>query len=536
VSTQRQPSASFYAVDVAQFQDSNGDGIGDLPGVIQRLDYIADLGFSWVWVLPFFPSPRRDNGYDITDYYRVDENFGTLDDFRNLVTQAHDRGLHVIIDLVAHHTSDQHPWFQAARMDPNSPFRDYYVWSPIELTENQPEPIFPGPETSVWTWDATAGEYFFHRFYRFQPDLNFANPRVQDEMIDVARYWMGFGIDGFRIDAANHLFEEKGIPGTAVADPCTFMQRLRAVAEDANPDAVLVAEADVDAEAIAQLACDSNGGTMFLNFLLNNRLFLGLARGKATAVAEGIRSVTALPSGCQWVNFLRNLDEIDLERLKVGERMEVFERFAPDADMRIYGRGIRRRLAPTLDGDQSRIRMLFSLLFSLPDPPLVVYGDEIGMGDDLTLPERKSVHLPMQWSSGHLGGFSTADVEKVDPAPVAGGDFGYEKVNVAKQLVDRSSLQGLVRELLKCRSDASAVWPGDMTFDTCADGRVLRSTYSGQGCSLVTLHNFSNRVAAGTQHGLPGEIHSGIRDEDTSIGADGSVTLGAYGFCWLFRP
>ena len=526
-------ATSFYAVDISKFQDSNGDGIGDLPGVIQRLDYLAELGVSHVWVLPFFPSSGRDNGYDIIDYYQVDPTYGTLDDFRTLLREAHRRNLRIIIDLVAHHTSDQHPWFQAARADRSSPYRDYYVWSPVKPTENQPKSIFPGPEKDVWTWDEVAGEYFFHRFYHFQPDLNFANPHVQDEFIAVARYWMNIGVDGFRIDAANHLFEEKGIPGTAIDDPCVFIRRLRSVVDELNPEAVLVAEADVTADAIAELACAGDGMDLFLNFLLNNQLFLGLTRELATPVADGLRELPQMPDGSQWLNFLRNLDEIDLERLEDDERAEVFERFAPDEDMRIYGRGIRRRLAPLLDGEKRRARMLFSLLFALPGAPLVVYGDEIGLGDDLRLPERMSVHLPMQWSDDYLGGFTSANEATTGVAPIADGAYGYKKVNVAAQLKDPESLLNLVAQLHRCRSAMSNIWMRPITFETLADGRVLRVAYDGEEGSLETFHNFSKRREIGIQPGLSEEFEPVMADSGSTIEKDGLLTLGPYGFCWL---
>jgi maltose alpha-D-glucosyltransferase/alpha-amylase len=526
-------SATFYAVDISKFQDSNGDGIGDLPGLIQRLDYIADLGFSWIWVLPFFPSPRRDNGYDITDYRGVSRVFGTLADFRRLIDEAHRRGLHVIIDLVAHHTSDQHPWFRAARADASSPYRDYYVWSPTEPTENQPEPIFPGPEKSVWTWDSVAGEYFFHRFYHYQPDLNFANPRVQDEFIEIARYWMEQGIDGFRIDAANHLFEEKGLPGTAVADPCSFMDRLRDVVFGRKPDAVLAAEADVEADAIGQLACDGGGTMLFFNFLLNNQLYLGLTRESAQPVADALEKLPALPGGGGWLNFLRNLDEVDLERLSNDERAEVFARFAPDEDMRIYGRGIRRRLGPMLDGNQRPLRMLFSLLFSLPGPPLVVYGEEIGMGDDLSLPERMSVHLPMQWSGGPFGGFTSADTQDFEVRPLAGGEYGYMNVNVAQQRYDPTSLLVFLRGLLQCRDEFAELWESAATYESCAGGRVLRSSYRRADQSLVAVHNFSSQTIENVDTGPNARLRIVLRDEETVISGDGSLRLGPYGYCWL---
>lgn len=525
--------ATFYAVDLAHFQDSNGDGIGDLDGSIARLDYLADLGFTAVWLLPFYPSSGGDNGYDITDYRNVDERFGTFESVRKFVDGAHRRGIRVIFDLVAHHTSDQHPWFLAARESADSPYRDYYVWSSTKPVENQPVSIFPGVEEDVWEWDERAQAYYFHRFYRFQPDLNFANPAVQNEMLEVARFWMDFGIDGFRLDAANHLFEQKGIPGTEIDDPCDFLGRLLSVIRERNPEGIVVAEADVEPEEFVQFTCDGNGITLFSNFLMNNRLFLGITRESAIPFVEGFRETPGLPPPCEWLNFLRNLDEIDLERLSDEEREDVFERLAPEERMRVYGRGIRRRLAPLLDGRQRRLRMLFSLLFSHPGVPLVVYGDEIGMGDNLDLSERLSVHLPMQWTAEPRGGFTSPDAPEMPIAPVADGPFGYRTVNVAAQLDDPDSLLAFIRRLNQCRAEHPSIHSDTMRIDTCRDGRVMRTEYPADHDALLVFHNFSDRV----EHRLLSDLPEGARlilhGHATAIESDRSLTLGPYGYCWL---
>jgi maltose alpha-D-glucosyltransferase/alpha-amylase len=529
-------TASVYAVDLSRFQDSNGDGIGDLQGVISRLDYLADLGFTALWILPFHPSPMRDNGYDVADYMSVSDRFGDLADIRDLVTEAHRRGMRVVFDLVVHHTSDQHPWFQSARSRPDSPYRDYYIWSETKPTENQPEPIFPGVETSVWEWDSSAEAYFFHLFYRFQPDLNFANPRVQQEILDIASFWMEFGIDGFRLDAANHLFEEKGLPGTSCDRPCEFLARLLQIVRAKNPEAVLIAEADIEGAGFDDLACDGVGITIFVNFLLNNYLYLALARESAQPLLDGLNVLPELPPSCGWLNFLRNLDEIDLERLNEAERDEVFAVFAPDKNMQIYDRGIRRRIAPMLDGQQLRLRMAMSLLFAHSGTPMLVYGDEIGMGDNLSLPERVAVHLPMQWSSEEHGGFTTAPLRDIEIAPVADGEFGYRKVNVAQQEQDPESLLSHVRNLQRCRAAHPILSKMAEHNDTLCEGKVLRSVRHHDGAQFMVLHNFSRHTQHRVLESLPPATQLLVCDETTALETDQTLTVGPYGYCWLTLP
>jgi maltose alpha-D-glucosyltransferase/alpha-amylase len=526
--------AVVYAVDISYFQDSNGDGVGDIPGLIQQLDYLQDLGVDCLWLLPFYPSSHRDNGYDITEYKNVSAELGSLDDFRLLVAEAHRRSIRILIDLVVHHTSTGHPWFQAARTGKDSPYRDYYVWSPAVPEGEQPESIFPGVEPSVWEFDEVAGEFFFHLFYRTQPNLNVANKRVQDEIVEIAGFWMSFGVDGFRIDAANHLFEQKGIPGTEIDDPCPFLTRLHKTITRHNPDAVVLAEADVEPANVLRYTCEGKGIQLFLNFFANNYIALALARQQATVLAGALATLPEIPGACAWVNFLRNLDEMDLERLDDSEREEVYRQLGPEERMQVYGRGIRRRLAPMLGGDTRRLKMAFSMLLALPGSPMIAYGDEIGMGDDLSLPERESVRLPMQWSAGNNGGFSAATGFGQIAAPMERGTFGFREINVEAQDADEQSLLSFVRQAIGLRKQLPHFGEGTSAISALADGAVLACTYEHESGRLVTLHNLSP-----SQQHVTLERHTRqnarvlIANGSSAPGDDGTLDLDPYGYCWL---
>ncbi len=484
--------AVFYAVDVATFQDSNGDGIGDFQGLIRRLPYLADLGISCLWLLPFYPSPGRDNGYDVADYYGVNPDLGTLDEFIECVREAESRGIRVILDLVIDHTSDRHPWFQAARRDPRSRYRRYYTWAD---SPSPPEPgkgpIFPDEEPNVWSFDRVAGQYFYHRFYRFEPDLNAFNPEVRDELLRIMDFWLSFGIAGFRIDAASHLIEPPG-PHHAAGESHEILKELRRYADLRNPGTALLGETDVEPDQLATYFGKGDELHMLYNFFLDNYLFLALAEERAEPLARVLQRLPAIPEHCQWVNFLRNLDELDLERLRDTEREAVYRVFAPDEDMRIFGRGIRRRLAGMLT-DRRQREMAFSLLFTLPGAPLLVYGDEIGMGEDLSLPGRSAVRTAMQWSPTANGGFSSAPREALRRPVLSGGAFGYERVNVADQSEDPRSFLHFVQRLTAARKQQSAWGTGAYQTVDVHDAGVFAHQCEGKGggIRLVALHNLT---------------------------------------------
>ncbi|MFB6130169.1 MAG: alpha-amylase family protein [Salinigranum sp.] len=482
----------IYALDVERFNDSDADGVGDFAGLTERLDYLTNLGVDCLWLLPFYPTPNRDNGYDVMDYYGVDDRLGTLGDFAQFMEEAESRGIRVLVDLVVNHTSDQHPWFQRAREDPDSKYRDYYVWTddPDEATV-EAETIFPGQEESVWTYDEVAEAYYFHRFYSFEPGLNLSNPDVRQEIRKIMGFWLRLGVDGFRLDAAAHLIEPKGFETTQPDDPHGVLKHLRSFVTKRKGDAALLGEVDLGPDREGEFFGDGDELNMLYNFLLDNYLFLAFARESAEAVVEGIRLLPSVPAGGQWVNFLRNLDELDLERLTQSERDDVFEAFAPDEDMRIFGRGIRRRLAPMLDGDERRIEMAYSLLFSLPGTPMIVYGDEIGMGEDLSLEGRTAVRTPMQWADEPNGGFSEAPGEDLVDPVIDEGPFGYEKVNVVDERFDPDSLFNWMQRLVHVRKQLPAMGWGRFELLTSATPGVLVHRCTWEGDALVAIHNLT---------------------------------------------
>jgi maltose alpha-D-glucosyltransferase / alpha-amylase len=427
-------NALVYSLDVETFLDANGDGCGDFEGLSRRLDYLDGLGVDVIWLAPFQPSPNRDNGYDVADHYGVDPRLGTLGDFVEFVHEAESRGIRVLIDLVVNHTSDQHPWFKEARSSPDSRYRDWYVWSKKRPPSWRSGMVFPGVQPSTWSYDREAREYYFHRFYDFQPDLNMDNPAVREEVRRVLGFWLSTGVAGFRVDAVPFVLEEpprgRGTPKVHF----DYLHEFRELLQWRVGDAVLLGEANVPPQDAQRYFAGGDGLHMMFDFWVNQRLFYALASGDARPLAEALRQTAKIPALAQWAQFLRNHDELDLGRLDPEQRELVFERFAPQKRMRLYDRGIRRRLAPMLGGDRRRLELAYSLLFSLPGTPVLQYGEELGMGDDLRLKERAAVRTPMQWSAGANGGFSTAE-RPVRPV-VSGGLYGFETVNVERQRRD----------------------------------------------------------------------------------------------------
>jgi maltose alpha-D-glucosyltransferase / alpha-amylase len=482
-------NAVIYGVDVKTFQDSNGDGIGDFNGLCERLDYLAELGISCLWLLPIMRSPWRDNGYDIADYFDVDRRLGTLGDLVELLRTARERGIRVITDLVVNHTSDEHPWFQAARSSRDNPYRDYYVWR----DEPEPQPkgiVFPGEETSNWELDQTTGQYYLHRFYKFQPDLNIENPRVRAELQKIMGFWLELGFSGFRVDAAPFLIETDGIPGKSPKDPHAPLRHMREFLSRRRGDAILLGEANVAADQLTSYFGQyGNELHMLLNFILNQALYLSLARQDARPLAAHLRELPNTPLPCQYANFTRSADELSLDRLSAEERAEVFAAFAPEERMRLYGRGIRRRLPSMLGGDERRLELAYSLMFSLPDTPLLLYGEEIGMGEDLEVPSRASVRTAMQWSHEPNGGFSTA--ERIHPPIVADGPFGYQRVNVHDQRRDPDSLLRRVGALIRTRRECPELGFGAWRLLETDQPSALAHQADWAGSSVAALHNLA---------------------------------------------
>jgi maltose alpha-D-glucosyltransferase/alpha-amylase len=531
-------NAIFYALDVSTFLDSNGDGWGDFKGLIARLDYLADLGVTCLWVLPFYPSPFRDNGYDVSDHYGVEPRLGTPGEFVEFLREARDRGLRVIVDLVANHTSDRHPWFQSARSGPDSIYRDYYIWSKEPVDTGRKPVVFSDDDASVWEWDEEAGAYYYHTFYPYQPDLNIGNPEVRAEIRQIVGFWLQLGVSGFRVDAAPHLIEEKGRSGPD--DPHRFLRELRRFASVRRGDAALLAETDVEPQQLASFFGSGAGDEMNLlfDFVLDNQLFLALARGEAEPLRTALQLLPPRPETGQWANFVRNLDELDLERLSGPQRREVYREFAPEPGMRVYGRGIRRRLAPMLGGDQRRIEMALSLLLTLPGSPVLVYGDEIGMGDDLSLPERWAVRTPMQWSAEPGAGFSTAEPGSLVHPVISEGPFSYQRVNVEAQLRDPSSLlHWTIRAIRTRRKNPGFGWCEYRLVET-GHPAVLAHRCDWEGSVVVAVHNLSGRRAEAELELEPGEAEQlveilGDGRSPEPEGRGRSLALAPYGYRWM---
>ena len=496
-------NAVIYSVDVEKFLDSDSDGIGDFNGMIDRLDYLSGLGVDCVWLLPFYETPNRDNGYDVSDYYSVDPRLGDLGDFVEFMREADARGIRVMLDLVVNHTSSDHRWFQEARKSRDSKFRDFYVWAD-EPEEGKVEQIVfqHGEVPNPWDYDETAGQYYLHRFYEHQPDLNTADEIVRDEILKVMGFWLELGASGFRVDAAPYI--GKKAAEAYDGDEHGFLKEMSGLVRSRVGNGVLLAEADVDPADLAPYFGDDDGNEMqlLLNFSLTNYLFLALARRSAEPVKHALDLLPDPPKNGQWANFLRNHDELDLERLTDEQRAEVYDAFAPQEEMRIYGRGIRRRLAPMLGGDQRRLRSAYSLLFSLPGTPVIRYGDEIGMGEDLSLTERESVRTVMQWSGEPHGGFSRAEnaQELIAPA-VSGGEFGYETVNVTDQRRDPESLLNWTERLIQVRKEASEIGVGSWEVIAGGDDRVLAMRYEYGDRVLICVHNLSGEEVAAKLEG-----------------------------------
>jgi len=488
--------AVLYELDVKTYQDGNGDGIGDFEGLTQRLPYLAGLGVTCLWLQPFYPSPNKDDGYDVADYYAVDPRLGTLGDFAEFVRQARERGMRVIADLVVNHTSDQHPWFQSARRAADSPHRDYYIWSEDRPGDTKAGVIFPPEQQSVWTYDEVARAWYYHQFYDHQPDLNIGNPAVRGEIHKIIGFWLELGLSGFRLDAAPFLCGKPTAAATRCPDLFENLAEFRQSLSWRRGDAIFLAEANVPVEQVLDYFGPGPQVHMLFSFLLNQHLFLALARRKAEPLVRIMKKLPGHPASGQWANFLRNHDELDLGALAEDEREEVYAAFAPQQNMRAYGRGIRRRLAPMLSGDLRRLRLAHSLHFSLAGTPMLRYGEEIGMGDDLSLPGRTSVRTPMQWSHEENGGFSAAPREKLIRPVISGGDYGYERVNVADQQRDPDSLLNWMKRLMRVRKECPEIGRGAANVQEADEPSVIMCRCEWKDRAVLMMHNLADKPVA----------------------------------------
>ncbi|MFC5998533.1 maltose alpha-D-glucosyltransferase [Quadrisphaera sp. GCM10027208] len=540
--------AVFYEVLVRGFADSNGSGSGDFTGLIGKLDYLQWLGVDCLWLPPFYASPLRDGGYDISDYCAVLPEFGTLPDFTELVSQAHARGLRVITDLVMNHTSDQHPWFQASRSDPDGPYGDFYVWSDTDQRYSDARIIFVDTETSNWTFDPVRRQYYWHRFFSHQPDLNFENPDVVEAVFDVVRFWLDLGIDGFRLDAVPYLFEQEGTNCENLPRTHRLLQDLRAMVDREYPGRVLLAEANQWPRDVVEYFGSEEEPEchMCFHFPVMPRIFYAMRDQKAAPILDILADTPRIPRSGQWGTFLRNHDELTLEMVTTEERAAMYGWYAPDPRMRA-NIGIRRRLAPLLDGSRAEIELINALLLSLPGSPCLYYGDEIGMGDNIWLPDRDASRTPMQWTPDRNAGFSTADPGKLYLPVVQSLVYHYNNVNVEAQLATSSSLLHWVRGMLAVRRRHPVFGLGDFAAVPADNEAVLAylrvhrpaEGEDGEAETVLCVNNLSSTPQATTLQ-LPD--HAGAQLEDLfggagfpKVGDDGRLpmTLGSRDFFWL---
>ncbi|MHB2206152.1 alpha-amylase family protein [Methylobacterium sp. CM6257] len=533
-------NAVIYCLSVGTFMDANGDGIGDFAGLERRLDYIQGLGATAIWLMPFQPSPKRDGGYDISDYYGVDPDYGSLGDFVAFTHAAKQRGLRVLIDLVVNHTSDKHPWFQSARADPDSPFRDWYVWSEEKPATAEEGMVFPGVQETTWTYDAKAKAYYFHRFFDFQPDLNTANPEVLAEILKIMGFWIQLGVSGFRMDAVPFVIAQKGADiGGKPREQFDMLRDLREFLQWRQGDAIILAEANILPEQdLDYFGDDADRMHMMFNFQVNQATFYALAAHDARPLVKAIERTKPRPLSCQWGIFLRNHDELDLGRLTGTQREAVFAEFGPEKRMQLYDRGIRRRFAPMLSGDPRRIRLAYSLMFTLPGTPVLRYGDEIGMGDELSLKERDCARTPMQWSGEHHGGFSKA--EKTVLPVIDHGPYGYAHVNVADQRHDQGSLLNWMQSMIRHRKETPEIGWGDVVPVQTENPSVLALRYEWRGNAVLCVHNLAAEpIEIAIESGSPDpendvlvDVLTGSRSEVESDGRH-CVFLEGYGYHWF---
>ncbi|HEY0747211.1 MAG TPA: alpha-amylase family protein [Steroidobacteraceae bacterium] len=530
-------NAVVYCLSVATFMDASGDGVGDFAGLMRRLDYLQGLGVTAIWLMPFQSSPCRDDGYDVSNYYDVDSRFGTLGDFVEFTHAAKQRGIRVIIDLVVNHTSNEHAWFKEACKDPESPYRDWYVWSKKKPRNANKGMVFPGVQKSTWSFEPRARAWYFHRFYDFQPDLNTANPHVQAEILKIMGFWIQLGVSGFRMDAVPFVIATKGPTVAKPVEQYDMLRTFREFLQWREGDAIILAEANVLPDTDMQYFGRAGDRMhMMFNFEANQNLFFALAAGDVRPLKKALKATKPRPKTAQWGLFLRNHDELDLGRLTKRQRDAVFEAFGPDKSMQLYDRGIRRRLAPMLGGDRRRIELAYSLMFTLPGTPVLRYGDEIGMGDDLSLPERNCARTPMQWSTEPQAGF-TKSAKPILPI-ISEGPFGYLHVNAAQQRRDANSPLNWMERIIRMRKEIPEVGWGDFDLIATNDISVLAIRYDWRNNSVLFIHNLAStpreiRFTVGLD--VPNQVLVNLLSDDHSqpdTGGRHRVMLEAYGYRW----
>ena len=487
--------AVIYQLHVRTFCDSNGDGIGDFVGLTQRLDYLQELGTNTIWLLPFYPSPLRDDGYDIADYTTVHPSYGTLDDFKAFLTAAHNRGLRVVIEMVMNHTSDQHPWFQEARSSRDNPKRDWYVWSDTDTKYQGVRIIFIDTELSNWTWDPVSKSYYWHRFFYHQPDLNFDNPEVFEAMWEITKFWLDMGVDGFRLDAVPYLVEREGTSCENLPETHAIIKEVRKRLDQFYPGRMLLAEANQWPADVRAYFGDGDEFHTAFHFPLMPRMFMAVKLEDRKPIIEILDQTPPIPENCQWCIFLRNHDELTLEMVTDIERDYMYDEYATDKTMRI-NLGIRRRLAPMMENDRRRIELLNGLLMSMPGTPIIYYGDEIGMGDNIYLGDRNGVRTPMQWNGGTNAGFSFADPERLYSPLISNSVYGYQVVNVDSQRRFGHSLLSWMKALIKTRNSYRVFSRGTMEFLRPSNHRVLAYIRELGNEKILVVNNLASSAQA----------------------------------------
>jgi maltose alpha-D-glucosyltransferase/alpha-amylase len=529
-------NAVIYSLDLETFMDLNGDGIGDFEGLTRRLDYLHALGVDAVWLAPFQPTPNKDNGYDVRDYYGVDPRHGSSGNFVEFMHHANKRGIKVIIDLVVNHTSDEHPWFQHARSDKNSRYRDWYVWSEEKPDDWNKGIVFPGVQKTTWTYDKKAKAYYHHRFYDFQPDLNMDNPEVRAEIRRIIGYWLELGVAGFRVDAVPFMLESRDGDGPKGEIKFEYLHEMRRFVQWQRGDAILLGEANVEPEQnVKYFGAAGEGIHMMFNFFVNQHVFYALATSDTKPLVEALEATRISLHTSQWAHFLRNHDELDLARLSEEQLEQIFARFAPEEHMRLYDRGIRRRLSPML-GNRPQSELAYSLMFSLPGTPVIRYGDEIGLGDDLSLKERAAVRTPMQWSDAPQAGFSTS--RKLVHPVLTEGPYSYHQINVETQRRTPDSLLNWMTTMIRLRQECTEVGWGKWQILETGNPCVLAMHYHWQRSSLVILHNFSEKaheVELDLKREKESKLIDLLVDDESQANEKGKhhITLKAYGYRWF---
>lgn len=527
--------AIFYEIDPRTYFDSNGDGIGDLQGILQKLDYIKSLGTDCIWLLPIFPSPMKDGGYDIEDYYSIHPDLGTVEDLKELINAIHQHGMRLILDLVVNHTSDQCDWFQKGEADKDSPYHNYYVWSDSDDKYKDTRIIFLDTEKSNWAWSEKAQQYYWHRFFSSQPDLNYDNPAVREEMKMIMRFWLDMGIDGFRVDAVPYLFEREGTNCENLPETHVYLKEMRQLIDTEYPDCILLAEVNQWPRDLMPYLADGDKFHMAFNFPVMPRIFKSVANGDNSSLIETLKDTPAIPEDCQWCTFLRNHDELTVEMVTEEDRKLLWDIYAPEKRMRL-NLGIRRRLAPLMGGDMHKVELLYAILFSLPGVAIIYFGDEIGMGDNIWLEDRDGVRTPMQWSNGAHAGFTSGNPKKLYRPVIDEGKYSYKNINVAQQKADKDSFLNRLKALVQMRKAHPIFTSQGFTVVNAGQREVFAIQRSNDNEIILCLHNLTDEqqtvsLGKSTYNHLHASIDQKLQEKQYS----GEVTLPPCSYLWLIR-